>query len=62
MNEIVICDPLPDSHRPVETCAVCKQPWPCPTEQLRIDALLIADRFRDVPPTSSVGEKKMGTQ
>jgi len=26
---------LPGRHRPVETCAECRQPWPCTDEQNR---------------------------
>lgn len=23
----------PTKHRPVETCAICRQPWPCAADQ-----------------------------
>lgn len=29
---------LPPAHRPVETCAECHRPWPCPTEQSLVAA------------------------
>lgn len=56
MNDIVIADPLPDSHHPYEARRKCKQPWPCPDEQARADAALIADRFRDVPLNADENE------
>lgn len=68
MNDIVICDQLPDRHRPVEKCAVCHQSWPCVDEQARVkaveaaqDAALVLKQVTDVPP-ETVGEKEMGNQ
>jgi hypothetical protein len=37
----------PDRHRPVETCARCRQAWPCAGEQARVDTQrVIAERVR----------------